>query len=79
MNAPIPESPAIGAVTSQDHLESALLAATEAPVRFGVELIDLVEGPESVVAVLVDHGVETRIRARYPRRAQSNCGVGRRG
>ncbi|MEV6334012.1 hypothetical protein AB0M12_04755 [Nocardia vinacea] len=53
MNAPIPESPAIGAVTSQDRFEPMLLAATEAPVRFGVELIDLVEETESVVAVLV--------------------------
>ncbi|WP_433521218.1 FAD-dependent monooxygenase [Nocardia pseudovaccinii] len=65
INAPIPESPAIGAITSQDRLEPTLLAASDAPVRFGVELIDLVEEPESVVAVLVDHGVETRVRARY--------------
>ncbi|MFD9408104.1 FAD-dependent monooxygenase [Streptomyces sp. NPDC059989] len=67
VNAPIPESPVIGVVTSQDRLEPTLLAAADAPVRFGVELIDLTEGPESVLAVLVDRrsGEETRVRARY--------------
>jgi putative polyketide hydroxylase len=67
IDAPIPESPAIGAVTSQDRLEPTLLAAASAPVRFGVELIDLAVETGSVVAVLVDHqrGEETRIRARY--------------
>jgi 2-polyprenyl-6-methoxyphenol hydroxylase-like FAD-dependent oxidoreductase len=67
ISAPIPESPAIGVVTSQDRLEPTLLAAADAPVRFGVELIDLAEEAESVVAVLADHqrGEETRVRARY--------------
>lgn len=67
INAAIPESPAIGVVTSQDRLEPTLLAAADAQMRFGVELIDLTEGAESVVALLVDHqsGEETRVRARY--------------
>jgi 2-polyprenyl-6-methoxyphenol hydroxylase-like FAD-dependent oxidoreductase len=67
VNAPISESPEIGALTSQDRLEPTLLAAADAELRFGVELIDLVEETESVVAVLVDRdtGVETRVRARY--------------
>lgn len=67
VNAPVPESPAIGVVTSQDRLEPTLLAAANAPVRFGVELIDLAEEADSVVALLVDHrrGAETRVRARY--------------
>ncbi|MFD9903280.1 FAD-dependent monooxygenase [Streptomyces sp. NPDC059063] len=70
VHAPVPESPAIGVVTSQDRLEPTLLAAADAPVRFGVELVDLTENAEDtegVVAVLVDHrhGEETRVRARY--------------
>ncbi|MEV5240101.1 FAD-dependent monooxygenase [Streptomyces cinnamoneus] len=67
INAPVPESPVIGALTSQDRLEPTLLAAADAPMRFGVELIDLTEEADSVVAVLVDHttGGETRVRARY--------------
>ncbi|WP_058044156.1 FAD-dependent monooxygenase [Streptomyces roseifaciens] len=67
INAPVPESPVIGVVTSQDRLEPALLAAADAPVRFGAELIGLAEEAESVVAVLSDHrsGQETRVRARF--------------
>jgi len=67
INAPIPESPVIGALTSQDRLEPTLLGAADTPVRFGVELIDLVEESESVVATLVDResAEETRVRARY--------------
>ena len=78
VNAPVPESPVIGVVTSQDRLEPTLLAATEATeatvaadaqVRFGVEVVGLdeEEGAESVVARLVDRrsGEETRVRARY--------------
>jgi 2-polyprenyl-6-methoxyphenol hydroxylase-like FAD-dependent oxidoreductase len=67
VNAPIPESPVIGVVTSQDRLEPTLLAAADAQVRFGVELIDLAEEADGVVALLVDHqrGDETRVRARY--------------
>jgi len=67
INAPIPESPVIGALTSQDRLEPTLLAAADTPLRFGVELIDLTEETQSVVATLVDHqtGEETRVRARY--------------
>jgi 2-polyprenyl-6-methoxyphenol hydroxylase-like FAD-dependent oxidoreductase len=65
VNAPIPESPAIGVVTSQDRLEPTLLAAAKERVRFGVELIDLAEDTDSVVASLVDHqrGAEIRVRA----------------
>ncbi|MGK4578659.1 FAD-dependent monooxygenase [Kitasatospora sp. HPMI-4] len=67
VNAPVPESPVTGAVTSQDRLEPTLLSAADAQVRFGVELIGLAEGPESVAALLVDHrrGEESRVRARY--------------
>ncbi|HEY4022655.1 MAG TPA: FAD-dependent monooxygenase [Pseudonocardiaceae bacterium] len=65
INAPIPESPALGAVTSQDRLEPTLLGATDAPVRFGAELVDLIEEAEHVVAVLVEDGKQTRVRARY--------------
>ncbi|MCU1679312.1 MAG: 2-polyprenyl-6-methoxyphenol hydroxylase-like oxidoreductase [Amycolatopsis sp.] len=67
INAPIPESPVTGVLSSQDRLEPTLLAAADTPVRYGVELIDLAEEPEGVVAVLVDHqsGEETRVRARY--------------
>ncbi|MEU9126392.1 FAD-dependent monooxygenase [Streptomyces sp. NPDC048506] len=67
INAPVPESPALGVVTSQDRLEPALLAAADAQVRFGVELIGLAEETDSVVALLVDRhsGDETRVRARY--------------
>ncbi|MEU9607203.1 FAD-dependent monooxygenase [Streptomyces sp. NPDC048057] len=67
INAPVPESPAVGVVTSQDRLEPVLLAAAEAPVRFGVELLDLAEDGDGVVALLVDHGsgAQLRVRARY--------------
>ena len=67
INAPIPESPVIGALTSQDRLEPTLLAAAGTPVRYGVELVDLAEEAESVVASLVDHhsGARTTGRARY--------------
>lgn len=67
VNAPVPESPVTGVVTSQDRLEPTLLAAADTPVRFGVELIGLAEEAECVVASLVDHRrvEETRVRARY--------------
>ena len=67
INAPIPESPLIGVLTSQDRLEPTLLAAADSPTRFGVELVDLAEEPESVVASLVDHqrGERIRVRAKY--------------
>ncbi|MFC5722254.1 FAD-dependent monooxygenase [Streptomyces gamaensis] len=70
VNAPVPESPETGLVTSQDRLEPVLLAATaatDAPVRFGTELTVLAEETDSVVATLVDRrsGDETRVRARY--------------
>lgn len=67
INAPIPESPVTGVVSSQDRLEPALLAAAEAEMRFRVELVDLTEEADSVVAVLLDRrsGRETRVRARY--------------
>ncbi|MET8752316.1 FAD-dependent monooxygenase [Streptomyces sp. NPDC004667] len=82
VNAPIPESPVIGVVTSQDRLEPVLLAAAEARVRFGVELAGLAEGPRDVVASLVDHrhdGARTRVRARYVLAADgANSSVRRR-
>jgi putative polyketide hydroxylase len=67
INAPIPESPVIGVLTSQDRLEPVLLAAADSQVRFGVELTDVSESAESVVASLVDRrsGTETRVRARF--------------
>ncbi|WP_189959108.1 FAD-dependent monooxygenase [Streptomyces alanosinicus] len=91
VNAPVPESPALGVVTSQDRLEPVLLDAVNgvneaneaneanavneasavnvsgAPTRFGVELLDLAEEGDAVVARLADHrtGAESRIRARY--------------
>ncbi|MCC3775057.1 FAD-dependent monooxygenase [Streptomyces sp. UNOB3_S3] len=79
VDAPVPESPVIGALTSQDRLEPTLIAAADAPVRFGTELVGLDpiedeaedenedENEASVVASLVDHrrGAETRVRARY--------------
>ncbi|MDT0449132.1 FAD-dependent monooxygenase [Streptomyces hesseae] len=73
VDAPVPESPVTGVVTSQDRLEPTLLAAADAadpadaPVRFGTELVDLTEETDGVVASLVDHrgGTETRVRARY--------------
>lgn len=67
VRAPVPESPALGVVTSQDRLEPVLLAAAAAPVRFGAELVGLAEEPGGVVARLADRrtGAESRIRARY--------------
>ncbi|HKN56110.1 MAG TPA: FAD-dependent monooxygenase [Amycolatopsis sp.] len=65
VNAPVPESPVIGALTSQDRLEPTLLAAADAPMRFGTELVDLAEEADTVVATLVENGVETQVRARY--------------
>lgn len=67
INTPIPESPVIGLVTSQDRLEPSLLAAAESPMRFGVELVDLADETNGVVASLLDRrtGASTRVRARY--------------
>ncbi|MEU4930820.1 FAD-dependent monooxygenase [Streptomyces yokosukanensis] len=67
VHAPVPESPALGVVTSQDRLEPVLLDAADAPVRFGAELVALAEEDDAVVARLADHrtGAERRIRARY--------------
>ncbi|MEU5539847.1 FAD-dependent monooxygenase [Streptomyces sp. NPDC020362] len=67
VNTPVPESPALGVVTSQDRLEPTLLAAADTPVRFGVELVHLAEEADGVLALLTDHrrGEETRILARY--------------
>ena len=67
VNAPVPESPVTGVVTSQDRLEPTLLDAADAQVRFGTELVELAEEPDGVVASLVDHrrGDRTRVRARY--------------
>ena len=67
VHAPVEESPSLGVVTSQDRLEPHLLAAGDTPVRFGVELIDLTEEADGVVARLADHeqGVSRQVRARY--------------
>jgi putative polyketide hydroxylase len=67
IDAPIIESPVIGALTSQDRLEPTLLRAADTPVRFGVELVDMAEDAECVVASLLDRsdGTETRVRAQY--------------
>ncbi|WP_424893192.1 FAD-dependent monooxygenase [Streptomyces sp. XH2] len=67
INAPVPESPVTGVVTSQDRLEPTLLAAADGRVRFGAELVDLVEEDEGVLATLLDRrsGQEVRVRARY--------------
>ncbi|MFI8239389.1 FAD-dependent monooxygenase [Streptomyces sp. NPDC085866] len=67
VDAPVPESPVIGVVTSQDRLEPTLLAAADTEVRFGVELVGLAEEAESVVALLADRRRDerTRVRARY--------------
>ncbi|MGW6909698.1 FAD-dependent monooxygenase [Streptomyces sp. NPDC054940] len=67
VNAPVPESPVIGVVTSQDRLEPTLLDAAASPMLFGVELLDLAEADEHVVARLLDRrsGAETQVRARY--------------
>ncbi|MEY9863372.1 putative polyketide hydroxylase [Catenulispora sp. GAS73] len=68
VNAPIPESPVIGAVTSQDRLEPTLLDAAHAPIRFGVELAGLAEltglagEPDGVLA---SFGDGTSLRASY--------------
>jgi len=81
VNAPIPESPVIGALTSQDRLEPTLLAAADTPIRYGVELVDLAEEAEGVVASLVDHhsGTRSQVRARYVLAADgANSGVRQR-
>ncbi|QLY28352.1 FAD-dependent monooxygenase [Nocardia huaxiensis] len=67
INAPIPASPALGVVTSQDRLEPTLLGAAAAPVRFWTELVELSEEADGVAAVLADHRghSRTRVRARY--------------
>ncbi|MCC3768883.1 FAD-dependent monooxygenase, partial [Streptomyces sp. UNOC14_S4] len=67
VNAPVAESPVLGVATSQDRLEPALLAAAEAPVRFGTELVGLTEEADGVTASLVDRrdGARTRVRAAY--------------
>jgi putative polyketide hydroxylase len=78
VNAPIPQSPEIGAVTSQDRLEPTLLAAAEAPVRFGSELVELTDEGDGVAAVLADrlHGGQTQVRARYVLAADgANSGI----
>ncbi|RSS70326.1 FAD-dependent monooxygenase, partial [Streptomyces sp. WAC06614] len=67
IHEPVPESPVMGVVTSQDRLEPILLGAATAPVRFGVELVGVAQDPDGVTARLVDHGNgrEERLRARY--------------
>ncbi|HEY4456692.1 MAG TPA: FAD-dependent monooxygenase [Pseudonocardiaceae bacterium] len=62
INAPIPESPVLGVIASQDRLEPVLLGATDAPIRFGAALTGLTEESDHVVAELGDG---QRVRARY--------------
>ncbi|MFG2887365.1 FAD-dependent monooxygenase [Streptomyces sp. NPDC048297] len=67
VNAPMRESPMSGVVTSQDRLEPVLLAAAHGPVRFGAELVGLVEEADAVVALLADRrsGERTSVRVCY--------------
>ncbi|GAB4586333.1 FAD-dependent monooxygenase [Nocardia sp. IFM 10818] len=67
INGAIAESPEIGVVTSQDRLEPILLGAGDTPVRFGVELTDLIADDDGVTAVLTDlgGGGRSQLRARY--------------
>ncbi|MEU5859968.1 FAD-dependent monooxygenase [Nonomuraea sp. NPDC047529] len=52
INAPVPESPVTGVVTSQDRLEPILLAGASSPVRFGAGLVDLTEEADGVAALI---------------------------
>ncbi|MFG2938735.1 FAD-dependent monooxygenase [Streptomyces sp. NPDC048282] len=67
VHAPVPESPVVGTLTSQDRLEPVLLAAAGGDVRFGAELVGLEEESEGVLALVADRerGTRTRVRARY--------------
>ncbi|GGS79237.1 FAD-dependent oxidoreductase [Nonomuraea spiralis] len=67
IDAPVPESPVTGVITSQDRLEPVLLAGATSPARFGIELTDLAEADGGVVALLTGprSGERTRLRARY--------------
>ena len=67
VKAPIPESPVTGVVTSQDRLEPILMAAAGGEVLFDVQLVDLGEESDGVVASLVDRhsGEPFQVRARY--------------
>lgn len=67
IDAPVPESPVAGVVTSQDRLEPVLLAGATSPVCFGVELVDLAEESCGVVATLTGPrcGESTHVHARY--------------
>ena len=62
IDAPIPESPVIGVVTSQDRLEPTLRGAADTPLRFGAEVVGLTEEPDGVLATFADG---TSVRARY--------------
>lgn len=68
IDAPVPESPVTGVVTSQDRLEPVLLAGARSPACFGVELAGLTEEADGVVAALIGaspDGERTRLRARH--------------
>lgn len=43
VKTPVPESPVLGVVTTQDRLEPHLLGGASTPMRFGAELVDLTE------------------------------------
>ncbi|MFJ3875905.1 FAD-dependent monooxygenase [Streptomyces sp. NPDC090077] len=67
VDGPIPESPVTGVVTSQDRLEPLLLAAADAPARFGAEVVGLAEEADGVTALVLDRerGTRSRVRSRY--------------
>lgn len=67
VKAPIRDSPVTGVVTSQDRLEPILMAAAGGEMLFGVQLVDLGEESDGVVASLVDRhsGEPFQVRARY--------------
>ncbi|WP_031523705.1 FAD-dependent monooxygenase [Streptomyces sp. NRRL F-5123] len=65
IDAPVPESPVTGVVTSQDRLEPVLIGAAGGPVHFGAELVGLTQEADGVVALLAGGGGPSRVRARY--------------
>ncbi|MDL2080317.1 FAD-dependent monooxygenase [Streptomyces sp. GXMU-J15] len=67
VKTPVPESPVLGVVTTQDRLEPHLLGGASTPMRFGAELVDLTEESDAVLARILDHehGGHRQVRARY--------------
>ena len=54
VNEPIPESPVLGVVSSQDRLEPVLAGAATSELRFGHEVVDLAEQSDSVLVSVLD-------------------------